>query len=159
MRSQPGVLTILLLVILVAFPSCANDDAKKLFTGFFYANDSGESHGGFEWAGEYTASLEVTGKDGILTLTLSTGLGDPLTRHQFSVAEFVEVGDALNLRIEGQSALLSLVDNDRIWQGKYNGYYSGNKSSNSSEQVGLLPIGVFTGFSAFYYIDLRLKRL
>ncbi len=150
---------ILFVILMMSFPGCTNNSEKKQYSGTFYANDSGVSHGGFEWGGEYAASLEVVGKHGTLSLILSVGLGDPLTRHQYTVADFSEAGGTMNFRIEGWSATLLSVDNDRIWDGKYNNYFSANKSQDSSEQIGLLPLDVFSGLGPSYYIDLRLKRL
>ncbi len=152
------IFTIIFTFVLVAsLNGCRDTSAKKEYLGYFRANDSGESHGGFEWGGEYTASLVIAGNKGDLILTFSIGLGDPLTRHQFSVSEFSEVAGNLSFKIEGRAAVLVLVEHDNIWNGEYDGYFTANKSSNDSEQIGSLPIEPFSGFRSHYYIDLRLK--
>ena len=147
---------IFVFLFLVNLNGC-NTGVRKEFFGAFYANDCGESHGGFEWAGEYTASLVIVGTRGDLSLTFSIGLGDYLTKHQFSVSEFAEVGGNLSFKIEGSAAVLVLVEEDTIWNGKYDDYLSANKSSNESEQIGILPIEPFSGYSSHFYIELRLK--
>lgn len=157
--SKQTVAIIVLFVFFIVLNGCPGSSDKKEFSGEFLTNDNGESHGGFEWAGEYTAGLIVRGTKGDLTLTFSTGLGDYLTRHQFSISDFAEAGGSMSFKIEGRAASLVLVEDDTIWNGKYDGYFTANKSSNASEQIGHLPIEPFSGFSSHYYIDLRLKPL
>lgn len=127
------------------------------FLGSFYANDCGESHGGFEWAGGYTASLNVTGTKGRLILTFDIGLGDPLEVHNFNISDFRDLGTSLSFRLEGKTARLVWVEKDAIWDGTYDAHFVGNKSDRMSEQVGHLPIEVFNGFRSHYYVELRLQ--
>lgn len=148
-----------MVIVLVHLSACHKASMKKEYFGEFYANDCGESHGGFEWAGEYSASLIIDGNKGSLRLTFSIGLGDPLKRHEYSVSDFAEGAGGMSFKIEGKAAFLLLVEDDHIWDGKYNGYYAANWTSNPSEQIGQLPIGAFSGFRPHYYIELRLKPL
>jgi len=142
---------------LIFLAGCSRSKQARQFSGFFLANDSGVSHGGFEWAGEYTATLQVSGDDGHLALTLSAGLGDPLTKHQFNVSEFAEAAGNLSFKIEGRQALFVADEDDTIWNGRFNGYYSANNSDDLSEQMGALSIEIFSGFRPHYYVELRLK--
>ena len=130
---------------------------SRSYSGIFYANDSGVSHGGFEWAGEYAARLQVSGENGSLELQFSVGLGDPLNRHRFSVFNFFETSGYMTLMLEGQPAVLYLIEEDLIWGGRFDGYLSGNNSDDVGERIGDLPVDVFKGFKSHYYIELRLK--
>lgn len=127
------------------------------FIGSFYANDCGVSHGGFEWAGDYTASLSVTGTKGRLILTFDIGLGDPLKVHNFNISDFRDLGTSLSFRLEGKSTQLVWVEKDNIWDGTHDSRFIGNNSDQASEQVGHLPIEVFYGFRSHYYVELRLR--
>ena len=141
---------------LLGLGACGSSVSREYF-GEFYANDCGVSHGGFEWAGEYTASLMVKGNKGRLYVSFSVGLGDYLKKHEFEVTDFVETGSRMSFRLEGKPAYLVLVEEDRIWNGTYNGYFVANNSDQASEQIGQIPISVFPGYRAHYYIELRLK--
>jgi len=161
MKASPRVLAIVWSVLWLASmaQSSCNTGPTRTYAGVFYANDCGVSHGGFEWAGEYNARLELSGEKGTLELFFSVGLGDPLERHRFSVRNFAEATGAgiLTFTLEGRPSELRLVDEDLIWNGHFDGYYAGLKSDEPSEQIGRLPIEVFEGFRPHYYIDLRLK--
>lgn len=150
--------TILVFSLLAAVGGCRRGE-KKEFTGEFYANDCSESHGGFEWAGSYLTSLVVRGTKGDLMVTFLIGLGDPLTRHEFSISDFAEAAGRLSFKIEGKAATLVFVEQDTIWDGRYDGYYIGNNSIKEEEQLGSLPIEPFSGFPSHYYVELRLKSI
>ncbi len=152
-------LPLFLALFLLNSSACHKASQKKEYYGDFYANDCGLSHGGFEWAGGYEASLVVHGDEGTLEITFTIGLGDYLTKHRYSVSDFVEVAGNMSFKIEGNLASLVLVENDQIWGGKYNDYFCGNNSEDLSERIGWLPVEVFDGLRPHYYIDLRLKSL
>lgn len=151
------ILNIIFAFILIVIISGCHKSSKEDFFGSFYANDCGVSHGGFEWAGGYKASLVVSGNKGDLTLTFEIGLGDPLTVHQFSISDFVEAAGNMTFKIEGKAATLVLVENDTIWNGEYSNHFVANKSDDLSEKIGSLPIEPFYGFKSHYYIELRLR--
>ncbi|MFB0566526.1 MAG: hypothetical protein ACETWK_12730 [Candidatus Aminicenantaceae bacterium] len=149
---------LLYLLILVLFLShCSKSKSRIEYFGTFYANDCGVSHGGYEWAGDYTATLVIDDSKGTLSLVFSMGLGDYLTKHQFTVSDFSQAGGMLSFNIEGRQALLEWVENDTIWNGDYDNHYIANNSDDVQERIGQLPIEVFTGFISHYYIELRLK--
>jgi len=141
----------------LALGCCNANVQEQKFAGSFHANDSGESHGGFEWAGEYSATLTVREKSGDLALTFSIGLGDPLKVHQFTISDFRQTPNDMEFMINGQRARLHFTERDSIWNGQYNHHFTANKSSKPAEQVGELPIKVFDGFGVHYYVELRLK--
>ena len=126
-----------------------------VYTGSFHANDSGESHGGFEWGGGYSATLEIRGTRGQLIISLEIGLGDYLEKHTYSVSRFVEAGGHMNFRIKNRDVNLVLVEKDTIWNGLYDNHYIGNNSSKAEEKIGNLPVEIFPGFRAHYYVELR----
>ena len=116
---------------------------------------SGESHGGFEWAGGYSASLEIRGTRGKLLISFEIGLGDYLQKHTYSVSSFVEAGGQMNFKIKDRQVNLVLVDKDTIWNGDYDNHYVGNNSSRADEKIGNLPIEIFPGFRPHYYVEIR----
>lgn len=150
-------LLVYLLISILFLSQCSKSGVKREYYGTFYANDCGVSHGGHEWAGDYTASLVVHGAKGTLTLVFSVGLGDYLTKHQFSVSDFSQAGGMLSFKIEGRQTLLEWVENDTIWNGDYDNHYIANNTDDAQERIGQLPVEVFTGFRSHYYIELRLK--
>ncbi len=156
MIGQKLLLPVWMSLCLLILGTCGPSTSKEYF-GEFYANDCGVSHGGFEWAGGYTASLMIEGKSGSLHISFSIGLGDYLMKHEFQVTDFVEAGGRMGFRLEGKPAYLVLVEEDRIWNGTYNGYFMANNSDLDTEKIGQLPISAFPGYRAHYYIELRLK--
>ena len=144
-------------ILLTVSVSCHKTSIKKGYYGSFYANDCGVSHGSFVWAGEYTTSLIIDGNKGNLYISFSKGLGDHMTSHKFSVSDFVEVMGRMSFKMEGRAVFLILMDEDRIWNGEYNGYFVANKSSSLTEQIGQLPIDTFEGLKSHYYVELRLR--
>jgi len=156
-HASKKILRVFLAIILIIVLGACHKSPKKEFSGSFYANDCGVSHGGFEWAGGYKASLVISGSKGDLILTFEIGLGDPLTVHQFSISDFAEAAGSMTFRIEGKAATLVFIETDTIWNGDYNNHFIANKSDEPSERIGALPIEPFYGFKSHYYIELRLK--
>lgn len=155
--SKQTVAIIIVFLFFVILNGCPTSGITHEYTGEFLVNDSGVSHGGFEWASLYTASLTIRGTRGNLTLTQSIGLGDYLTKHKLSIRDFADFGGNISFKIEGRAAALVLVEEDTIWNRKYDNYLTGNKTSDPAEQIGSLPIEPFVGFNPRYYIDLRLQ--
>ncbi len=157
--SKQTIAIVIVFLLFVILNACPHSGEKREFSGEFLANDSGVSHGGFEWAGSYTASLVVRGTKGDLILVFEIGLGDYLEKHKFSVSEFAEAGETISFKIEGRPATLVLVEEDNIWSRQYDNHLSANNSDDPSEQIGYLPIEPFEGYSSHYYIDLRLSPI
>ncbi len=154
--SKQTIAIIIVFLLFIILNGCPGSRVAKEYTGELLANDSGVSHGGFEWGSQYSVSLVVRGTRGDLILTHEIGLGDYLRKHEFSVSEFAEVSGNISFKIEGRPASLVLIEEDTIWNKKYDGYYTGNKTSDISERIGYLPIEPFSGFNSRFYIDLRL---
>lgn len=147
------------LILLLNLTGCFKFSPQKEFFGSFYANDCGVSHGGFEWAADYKATLLVNEKKGDLIIEFSVGIGDYLTRHKFFISDFSEAGGSLSFKIKGKPVLLIFQEYDRIWNGQYNRHYIGNNSNDISERLGSLPIEIFTGLKPHFYVELRLKNI
>ena len=99
----------------------------------------------------------IKGNGGSLYISFSVGLGDYLKKHEFQVTDFAEAGGRMSFRLEGKPSYLVLVEEDRIWNGTYNGYFIANNSDLVTEKIGQLPISAFPGYRAHFYIELRLK--
>lgn len=155
--SKQTIAIIIVFLLFIILNGCPNSRVTKEYTGEFLANDSGASHGGFEWGSQYSVSLVIRGTRGDLILSHEIGLGDYLRKHTFSVSEFAEMSGNISFKIEGRAASLVLTEEDTIWNRQYDGYFSGNKTSEPSERIGYLPIEPFAGFSSHFYIDLRLQ--
>jgi hypothetical protein len=154
--SKQTIAFIIVFLLFIILNSCPGSRVTYEYTGELLANDSGISHGGFEWGSQYSASLVIRGTRGDLILTHKIGLGDYLRKHEFSVSEFAEMAGNISFKIEGRAASLVLIEEDIIWNRQYDGYFSGNKTSDLSERIGYLPIEPFLGFNSSFYIDLRL---
>ncbi len=139
--------------------SCTEKVEETKLEGSLYTNDCGSARGGFEWAGEYRANLEILNGVGTLNLQKIAGLGDPLTEHHLKVEDFKIHDSKIEMKINGIRAVLIWTEKDKIWDGKYNSYYIGNNSENPSEKIGSLNPGSFPGLLEHYYVELRLKKL
>ncbi len=154
--SKQTIAFIVVFLLFIILKGCPTQGITHEYSGEFLANDSGVSHGGFEWGSEYTASLVIRGTRGDLILIHKIGLGDYLKKHEFSVTDFAEVAGNISFKIDGRAASLFAVEEDLIWNRKYDGYFTGNKTSDPAEKVGHLPIDAFAGFNSSFYVDLRL---
>lgn len=153
-----GKLSILIIFLAFFLSSCQEEIEEARLEGSFYTNDSGSARGGFEWAGEYRARLEIFNGSGTLYLEQVSGLGDPLTRHDLKVEEFKMDDKRIEMKINGSRAVLLWTEKDKIWNGEYNFHYIGNNSINPSEKIGTLSPSSFPGLPEHYYVEIRLKR-
>lgn len=149
---------ILILAISIILLSCSEKIEEAKLEGSFYTNDSGSAKGGFEWAGEYKASIEIVNGFGTLYLQQISGLGDPLTEHRLKVEDFEMDDSKIEMKINGFKAILLWTEKDRIWNGEYNFHYIGNNSEIISERIGSLNPASFPGLLEHYYVELRFKR-
>ena len=136
----------------------------RTFAGSMFVSDAGQSHGGFEYNAEWTANLTVVGDTGMLTLTLKTGLGDALTKHEYAVTEFKKDDPTLSWRLisfslNGNPVKLVLIGDDTIWNGQFSNYYiaSWGAEAPGEEIRGLIKPTYFEGLPDFWYVELRLK--
>lgn len=150
--------SILILLLSLFFFSCNKIVEEAKLEGSLYINDCGTAKGGFEWAGEYRARLEVFNGSGTLYLEQTTGFGDPLTNHNLKVEDF-KMGDTkIEMKINGSRAVLIWIEKDKIWNGEYNFHYIGNNSRNPSEKIGDLNPSSFPGLMDHYYVEMRLRK-
>ena len=127
--------------------------------GSLFVSDAGRSHGGFEYNAEWNATLTVDDTSGILKLALNIGLGDALTKHEYSIAEFKMEPNRISMRIDGQPLTLVWVENDTIWSHTYDGYYIASWGGDAppEEMRGTISPKIFPGLVDHYYVELRLK--
>lgn len=149
---------ILILAISIILLSCSEKIEETKLEGSFYTNDSGSAKGGFEWAGEYKASIEIVNGFGTLYLQQISGLGDPLTEHRLKIEDFEMDDSKIEMKINGFKAIILWTEKDRIWNGEYNFHYIGNNSEIISERIGSLNPASFPGLLEHYYVELRFKR-
>jgi len=133
--------------------------------GSLYVNDAASSHGGFEYAAEYGVSVEqacngtvIEGHIAGLVFTLKTGLGDALRVHELDLQltyddednQIVLVGHEITIR-------LVKVEQDRVWNHAWDGYYIASFGSSApvGEIMGEISPQVF-GLPDQYYVELRL---
>ena len=154
-KTGKTLLVLAALMAVLCLSCCFFLPVQIVYEGSFHANDSSESHGGFEWAGGYSATLEIRGTRGKLFLSFETGLGDYLQKHTYSVSSFVEAGGQMNFKTKGRQVNLVFVAKDTIWNGEYDNHYVGNNSSRAAEKLGHLPVEIFPGFRPHYYVELR----
>jgi len=154
--------TLLLFVIFIfSLIYCSNDEEgkQKKYSGNFYVNDSGRSHGGFEYTQGYEATMTVTDNKGELKITYPrSGLGDKLDRHNFKITDFEGTDEYLKFKIDNRNIKMVYVEEDNIWNGDYNNYYFANRTTEESEALGTLHYEVFYGLKSTYYLELRLKQ-
>lgn len=127
--------------------------------GSLFVSDAGRSHGGFEYNAEWNATLTVDGTSGTLKLALNIGLGDALTKHEYSITEFEMEPNKISMRIDGQPLTLVWVENDTVWSHTYDGYYIASWGGDAppEEMRGNISPQIFPGLADHYYVELRLK--
>jgi hypothetical protein len=136
----------------------------RTFTGSLFVSDAGQSHGGFEYNAEWAVDLIVVGDSGTLRLALKTGLGDALTKHEYTITEFRHDDPTLcerliSFRLNGKPVKLVWVVNDTVWNGQFSNYYiaSWGTEAPASEIRGIIKPTYFTGLADFWYVELRIK--
>jgi len=135
--------------------------AQVNLSGTMFVSDAGQSHGGFEYTASYYANLTITGKKGVLNLTLEIGLGDALEKHEYEITDFSLSEDRITMRIEGAYVTLVWVENDTVWDHEYDNCYIASWGSESpqSEIRGEISPSTFPGLVQHYYVELRLRRV
>jgi len=139
---------------------CLNPGSGSIsMSGSFLASDAGQSHGGFEYVAVWNVSLIVYGNSGRLTLSLSSGLGDALTRHEYFVSSFYANQTHTTMSIDGIPVVLVWTADDAVWNHRYDNYYiaSWGGSAPPDEIRGAISPAIFPGLVGHYYVELRLK--
>ncbi|MEM2839659.1 MAG: hypothetical protein QXE18_06185 [Thermoplasmata archaeon] len=133
------------------------DRHEFIAEGTFYINDSGESHGGFEYAGTFYANLTWTDSTWALLLSLKTGLGDPLPFHAIKIYSNYYSDGNMILNTEKGRIVLEYMAEDPIWGNMINGTFTAvySPSGPASENIGSISAEIF-GLPAHYYVQLSL---
>ena len=123
--------------------------------GRMQINDSGERHGGFEYAGVYAATLTFYMENwGELSVTLTAGLGDPVTRHTLTIKSWTHDGDRFILRAETWTMiLLRNPGGSNSGEDYYRAVWS---PAEPEENVGDIQSSWF-GLPASYFVELTLS--
>jgi len=134
-------------------------------TGSLHINDAGRSHGGFEYAAEYSVEVSQgcngtvrTNHIAVLDFTLQIGLGDALSVHELRLKMLYD-GDSNEVTLTNESATIVLekVAQDLIWNHVWDGYYVASWGGDAPEEEvrGQISPEIF-GLPSHYYVELRL---
>jgi hypothetical protein len=172
---KPGIgwlIAVLVVVLLVAAGiSFSSEDVGRasyrlsFVTGSMFISDAGESHGGFEFTAEYRVVITPThgvviysGYEVNMNLTLETGLGDPISAHDFEGRiTYAPVRDEIGMALAKTTVLLVHDLKDTVWDHAFDGYYiaSWGGSAPPEELRGEISPSIF-GLPSHYYVELRL---
>ena len=156
----PAIILILLVGVVV-IPHVIAPKEPQVYSGSLFVSDAGQSHGGFEYTASWDAVMKISGKAGVLDLTLNVGLGDVLTKHHFNITQFALDPSTKQLSFVIDGIPISMVNlaHDQIWNGTYDGYYvaSWGGYAPAEEKIGSIAPSAFPGVADFWYIELRLR--
>lgn len=129
-----------------------------VLTGSLFVSDAGQSHGGFEYTASYNVTARATNGAGSMNVELATGLGDVLTRHQYTISDFLVTGEAVAMTLDGHRVELPMTSSETVWSHAFDGYYiaSWGPSAPIQELRGVIAPGIFPGVPDSYYVELRL---
>jgi len=124
-------------------------------SGTMFANDSGQSHGGFEWAGEYDVSLEsYFHGPRTLTVSLRIGLGDQVQIHSVDLQSWEGGYDDLTLVSDHWTMVLERNANGS----GSNDYVAEWSPSGIGEGIGQVRPSWF-GLPDTYYLRIELEAI
>ena len=129
--------------------------------GTFFVSDAGRSHGGFEFAADYKTKFNVTNGEGIMKITLDTGIGDPLEKHVYSITNLkIFPQKIITMNIDNHPVKLVFVKNDTIWNGQFNNNYIASWGSDAPKEEikGIISPSIFPGLVDFWYVELRINK-
>ena len=134
-------------------------------TGSLHINDAGRSHGGFEYAAEYSVEVSQgcngtvrTNHIAVLDFTLQIGLGDALSVHELRLKLLYDRDrNEVTLANESATIVLEKVAQDLIWNHAWDGYYVASWGGDAPEEEvrGQISPEIF-GLPSHYYVELRL---
>ena len=151
------VISIMLFIVIIYVPPSQGRHELIAF-GAFYINNSGESHGGFEYAGTFYANLTRIDGNWSLELSLKAGLGDPRPYRAIKVcSNFFSNGDMIQYTERGRIVLELMLD-DPIWGNMLNECFVAIYSpyGPAAENIGEISAEIF-GLPAHYYAQLSLR--
>jgi len=137
----------------------------EIVDGWMFISDAGQSHGGFEYTGQYEVDIAPAHEEFIfdgsvvdMRLTLELGLGDPIEPHNLTmVIDYYPKTDQVLLDFDGSQIVLDMVEIDDVWNHEYDGWYAASWGSEAppNEVHGEISPEMF-GLPAHYYVDMRL---
>lgn len=127
--------------------------------GSLFVSDAGQSHGGFEYTASYNVTLQVKDGSGVMRVNLTVGLGDTLTKHEYTISNFQVTKDKVTMKVDGQTVELPWTSNDAVWNHIYDNSYIASWGSDAppQEMRGTIEPQVFPGVPDTYYVELRLS--
>ena len=161
MKKQLILIGIAVLLICVGFSGCFEKEVSGQSYGVFYINDSGEPKGGWEYTQPYYANLTINNGIGKLKINVKPGgMGNKLTKHNFSVVLKDYTDDEMILFIGGKKVILEWVEHDDVWN-KWHNHYIASYGINmdDDETIGKIKPNVFPGVRDHYYVELRLPKI
>ena len=136
--------------------------------GSMHINDAGRSHGGFEYAAEYTVDVSqgcngtvLPGHIALLVFTLKVGLGDALDVHELRLKlAYDNSRDEIDLTGDNIIITLVKVDKDLVWDRTWDGYYIASWGGDAPDEEvrGEISPDIF-GLPSHYYVELRLDAV
>ncbi len=150
----------IVLIVAFLFSNVSTTSPTRFLYGSLFVSDAGQSHGGFEYNAEWTATLSLHGEEGVLKLDLNIGLGDALQKHEYKVSDVQIVAEQISMKVEGVPLILVWVENDKVWNGQYDSYYiaSWGGYAPPEEMRGTISPKIFEGLAEHYYVELRLRE-
>ena len=152
------VAMVALSAVYFAFPPTGQTGDPLVMTGSLFISDAGQSHGGFEYTASYNVTARVTNGVGSMSVDLAVGLGDALTKHQYSISDFQITNGMVTMTLDGHQIELPWASNDTVWGHEFDGHYiaSWGPSSPVQELRGVIAPEIFPGVPGSYYVELRL---
>ncbi|MDH4123396.1 MAG: hypothetical protein OEV21_04885 [Thermoplasmata archaeon] len=165
-EERPGIVLLLTsvaaLIVILGFLFAATPGIGTVYPaeGEFYINDAGTSHGGFEYAGSFNASVHE-GSDGWkLSMSLRIGLGDPLSMHHIRIYSLEFNSTEMVMDTERGEMILRYVEEDFIWGDMFSQMYVAIYSPEGppEESIGEISAQMFD-LPVHYYVQLALTPI
>ena len=161
MKKQLILIGIAVLLISIGLSGCIEKEVSGQSYGIFYINDCGEPKGGWEYTQPYYANLTINNGIGKLKINvIPGGMGNKLTKHNFSVVLKNYTDDEMILLIGGKKVILEWVEHDDVWDKWHNHYIASyGIYMDDDETIGEIKPNVFPGVRNHYYVELRLPKI
>jgi len=131
--------------------------ARTELSGSAYVSDSGNSRDNFTFFSVYQLELVLRGDEGVLALNFVNGTRDVISEKAFRVSSF-QVGERyMEFRIRREHVRLDFVENDSIWNHRYDGQYIASISTDKDERKGRIYPWIFPGVKPGWYLEVRIK--
>jgi len=86
---------------------------------------------------------------------------DKLEKHEYIVILQEYNSDEMKLLIDGREVILEWVEEDEVWNHKWDNHYIASFGVNmpESDKIGKIKPKIFPGLYAHYYVELRLPKI